>query len=361
MLEQIWRRWTLGLLGGVLTLLCACAGVVYAVDPCFYYRAPTGDASFFNERYQDAGLAKNIPADTVLLGTSMVANYRADRVADTFGGTAVKLTIPDGYLSEFDRVMKVVWRNGTPKRVVFGADVNILTRDESGLTGVMPGYLYDNNPLNDVKYLLNKDTLYYSVYTQMERRWGSARPLDEAYTWDQTTWWNHAEALDNYDRPEIAGATLPADAYFTNVDANLRVIEGWITAHPDTEFDLFFPPYSILFWDKVQRLGESEAVLAAMERACDALLAFPNVKLYGFVMDRDIVTNLDNYCDYIHHSGAVCNQVLNLMAADQYRLTPENARETIAKWRDFVVYYDYDVYWDSSFWIQWNQTHAAHT
>ena len=96
-----------------------------------------------------------------------------------------------------------------------------------------------------------------------------------------------------------------------------------------------------------------------MERVCDALVPYGNVKLYGFVMDRDIVTNLDNYCDYIHHSGAVCDRVLSLMAADQDRLTPENARQTIAKWRDFVVYYDYNAYWDPSFWIQWNRTHPA--
>lgn len=357
-MRQTCKRWAISLLAGFLALLCACAAVVYAVDPCFYYRAPAGDAVFFNERYQDAGLAKNIPADTVLLGTSMVANYRASRVAETFGGTAVKLTVPDGYLSEFNQILHVVWKNQSPRRIVFGMDVNILTRDESGLTGAMPGYLYDDNPVNDIKYLLNKDTLYYSIYTQLERSRGTAQPLDEAFTWDKTTWWNHMTALENYPRPERTAAALPADAYLANVNRNLAVIQGWITAHPDTEFDLFFPPYSILFWDKEQRLGEQAAVFAAMERACDVLLQYDNVKLYGFLMDREIVTNLDNYCDYIHHSGAVCNQVLSLMASDQYRLTRENARQTLANWKNFVLYYDYDMFWDESFWMQWNRTHA---
>ena len=62
-------------------------------------------------------------------------------------------------------------------------------------------------------------------------------------------------------------------------------------------------PYSILFWDKVIREGRAEAVLAAIRQAGQTLLQYDNVKFYGYLMDPEIVTNLDNYCDYIHHSG----------------------------------------------------------
>ena len=167
------KRWACGLLAAVLVLLAACAAVVYLVDPCLYYRMPDKwEPVFFSERYQGAGLAKNVPADTVLVGTSMAANYRASEVGETFGGSAVRITIPDGYLSEFDQVMDVVFRSQTPKRVVFALDLNILVRDESGVTGAMPEYLYNDSLLDDAKYLLNKDTLYYSLYVLMANRWG---------------------------------------------------------------------------------------------------------------------------------------------------------------------------------------------
>ena len=52
-----------------------------------------------------AGLAKNVEADTVLVGTSMAANYRASQIEEAFGTSAVRLTIPDGYYSEFDQVL----------------------------------------------------------------------------------------------------------------------------------------------------------------------------------------------------------------------------------------------------------------
>ena len=83
-MKRTYRRWTCGLVAAVAVLLAACAAVVYLVDPCLYYRMPEDwDPIFFNERYQAAGLAKNVQADTVLMGTSMAANYRASQIADT--------------------------------------------------------------------------------------------------------------------------------------------------------------------------------------------------------------------------------------------------------------------------------------
>lgn len=354
-MKQAYKRWVCGLLATCIVLLAGCAAVVYIVDPCLYYRIPENwDPVLFSERYQAAGLAKNVPADTVLMGTSMAANYRRSDIAETFGTTAVRITIPDGYLSEFDKTMNVLFDSQTPQRVIFGLDANILVRDESGLTSAMPDYLYNDNPLDDVKYLVNKDTLYYSVYVLMANRWDEADTLDEGFTWDGTVWWNHATALANYARPEIVPETVPADAYLSHASDNLAVVESWITAHPETEFDIFFPPYSILFWDKTARLGETDAVFAALELACERLLQYENVQLYDFLMDPEIVLDLDNYCDYVHHSGAVCTQVLDKMAAGECRLTAENYQDTLAQWREFVVDYDYEKYWDESFWITWN-------
>ena len=358
-MKQAYKRWVCGLLAACAVLLAACAAVVYFVDPCLYYRIPEDwDPVLFSERYQAAGLAKNVPADTVLMGTSLAANYRRSEIAGTFGTTAVRITIPDGYLSEFDKTMDVLFRSQDPQRVIFGLDANILVRDESGLTSAMPDYLYNDNPFDDVKYLINKDTLYYSAYVLMANRWDEADTLDEGFTWDGDVWWNHATALANYTRPEIVQETVPADAYLRHASDNLDVVEGWITAHPETEFDIFFPPYSILFWDKTARLGETEAVFAALDLACERLLQYDNVRLYNFLMDPDIVLDLDNYCDYVHHSGAVCTQVLAKMAAGECRMTEENYRDTLAQWRDFVVDYDYEKYWDESFWIVWNAQKA---
>ena len=46
------------------------------------------------------------------------------------------------------------------------------------------------------------------------------------------------------------------------------MVTGWAKAHPDTQFHVWFAPYSILYWDNVNRLGRTDAYLAALELAC---------------------------------------------------------------------------------------------
>lgn len=69
--------------------------------------------------------------------------------------------------------------------------------------------------MDDVRYLLNKDTLYYSLYTLMTRQEGTEQTMDEGFTWDEGIWWNHMTALDNYERPEPSGEILPPTRIWT--------------------------------------------------------------------------------------------------------------------------------------------------
>ena len=111
MSDRAYKRWSCGLLLTLLLVLGACAAVVYWVDPCFYYRMPKDRAPvFFSERYQTAGIIRNNAADVVLLGSSMTANYRGSKVGAVFGGTGLRLTIPDVYYCEFDEVMTLLMR-----------------------------------------------------------------------------------------------------------------------------------------------------------------------------------------------------------------------------------------------------------
>lgn len=347
-MKHSYLRWACGLLAALLLLLGGTAAVTYTVDPCLYYRMPDQwQPVFFNERYQAAGLVKNVKADTVLIGSSMAANYRAGDIGEAFGGTGLRVTLPDGYFQEFDQVMDLLFRSQNPKQVVFGLDANILMRDDSGVGDSMPKYLYDRNPFNDVKYLLSKDTLYYCAYVQKANTvWNSGQTLDEGFTWDKGIWWSRQTALGAYERPELAAKAMPEDAFFRDVDRNLAVVESWIAEHPETQFDIFLPPYSILYWDKTARQGRTDAVFAALERTCRELTELENVRLFGFLFDREIVENLDNYCDYVHHSGEVSHKLLGKLAAGEEQLTAENWQETLANWKAFVVHYDYEKFWN---------------
>ena len=359
-MKQAYRRWVCGLLGGVLLILLACGAVVYAVDPCLYYRMPEKwKPVFFNERWQAAGIVKHVEADTVLLGTSMTANYRGSEIGEVFGGTAVRVTVPDGRYGEFDAVMETLFRHQSPERVIFALDLNTLGRNEDGADSAMPMYLYNGSRLDDIRYLLNKDALYYSAYVLLSQRWGGGEPLDESFVWETGIWWNHMTALEGYERPAQSAETADPQEACRRAAENLAVMARWFREHPDTQFEVFLSPYSMLFWDKSARLGQTEAMLAALELACEELTGYDNVRLHGCLMDREIVDDLDYYCDHLHHSREACRLVLEKIAGEDVLLTKENVAETLANWRTFVVNYDYEKFWDEAFWMAWNAAKAA--
>ena len=69
------------------------------------------------------------------------------------------------------------------------------------------------------------------------------------------------------------------------------------------------------------------------------------MRLFGFLFEEEIVTDLNQYCDYIHHSGAVSQALLGKMQRGEGEWTPENLQETLESWRDFVLHYDYMDIW----------------
>ena len=147
---------------------------------------------------------------------------------------------------------------------------------------------------------------------------------------------------------------MPSDALLADTAANLAVVTRWAEQYPDVEFDLFFSPYSILYWDKIGRMGETDAVFAALSLACKTLLPYENITLHGLLFDRDIIEHLDYYCDYVHHSAEAGSLVLEKIHDGTDRLTAENYQEILASWQDFVVNYDYEKFWDENYWIQFH-------
>jgi len=333
-------KWTLGvaaLIAGALVVF------VIAVDPFFRFRVPE-TAVFENERYQNAGIIRNSEFDTVLMGTSLICNSRASWYDELTGGKTLKIGYRDGYLSDFDTALRLAYETEPEiKEVYFGLDLNILIRSDSQRTIDLPMYLYDSNPLNDVSYYLNKDVYLHCANTLVERAKGNAVSLDEAYVWSKGVDFSAWQSLVTYARPELADTELEKDAFSAAVEENLAVIDGWVTGHPETQFHIFFSPYSILYWDRTTRMGQLDATLGALEYAVPKLLEYENVKVH-FLMDiADIVTYMGNYTDHIHFSDGVSKKMAGWMVDGLFQVTERNWPKRLDALNTLVRGYDYDA------------------
>lgn len=337
------KRFFIGALLAAGTLLAACAGLVAWTDPLL--SAGTleegGTALFVNERYEAAGLIRRQDYRNLVMGTSLAANFRASWFTQGLGSGTLKVTFPDGRLSEFDTALELACRShGHPERVYFGLDPNILIRADQ--TSELPEYLYNDNPLDDIQLYLNAESLALAMKSLL-RGEEAKTTLDEAYTWDTTHYFARETALAGYPRPEPAERALPADAFLDVARANVAVIQGWAEAHPDTQFTVWFPPYSVLYWDQMARLGRTEAVLSAVEYAWGELLKCGNVQVVSFLNAQTYTTNLDNYADHIHCSSAVTRWMAGELLAGRWRIWPGSYHSQMGELRRFVAGYDYDA------------------
>ncbi len=346
-MNKTYRRFAAMLLLTALLVLGLCAGTVRLVDPFFHYHSPDPEGEvWFDQRYQCAGLLRSQSYQTVFMGSSLAANYRPFWFDVFYDTSTVKVTFPNGGFGEFGQALDYAFSRQKVERVIFGLDPNLLARSPAEAPAELPAYLYDDDPWNDAPYLLNKDVLLRSAYTVLKKRAGQTQPLQDAFLWDGNVYFSKELALAGYQRPEPTGAVLPPDAFLENSRANLREVRRWLETYPDAEFVFFFSPYSILFWDKMQRTGETEAMLAMLDDATAALLSYENAEVQFFMADPAIITDLDNYADHIHVAGRVTYAMAEAMPTGKYRLTEENRAETLDALRDIVVHYDYDGIWD---------------
>lgn len=337
------RRWAALLLAVTALLLAACAAAVRLVDPFFHYHAPDPEGEvWFDQRAQGAGLLRSQAYETILLGSSLAANYRPFWFDVFYETSTVKITFPNGGFGEFGQALDYAMSRQNVKRVIFGLDPNLLSRDPAEEPDQLPGYLYDDDPWNDGQYLLNKDALFRSAYTVLKRAQGETQTLQDAFVWDGNVSFNREEALGGYDRPDHREPPKPADYFRDNYLTNLAEVTGWLEKYPDTEFIFYFSPYSILFWDKADRLGETEAAFAMLDEVTETLLGYDNAELQFFMDDLSVITDLDNYADHIHVAGRVTYQMSKAMNTGVYRLTAENRRGRLEALREFVVNYDYE-------------------
>lgn len=346
-----WGRWFLLTLAASLGALGLLGGAVAYVDPFFHYHKPLERFAYTidSERYQNDGISRHFTYDAVMTGTSMTENFKASQFDGLFGVTCIKIPFGGGYYKEVDQaVRRAISYNPEIKIVFRGLDKSFLMNDKDGRnpTAPAPDYLYDNNPWNDVNYIFNKEVIFGNIRGVLAntRAGGHTTAFDEYMHWAPDKEWGREAVLKTFGRAESVMETVP----FTEADRNMvadNVEQNVLSVareNPQITFYYFIPPYSIAYWDsELVAKGEFDRQLEALRLMTDMLLTCDNIKLYGFDDQFDITCNLDHYMDVIHYSESVGEQLLNWIAADEHRITRENAAQYFDTITDFYANYNY--------------------
>lgn len=344
------KKWSICFLALTLVLLVGAAALTGVIDPFFHYHAPLESLEYpiNNQRYQNDGIVKHFSYDALITGTSMTENFKTSEFDALFGADTIKVTYSGGTYEEITtNLRQALALNPEIRYVVYGIEEWFLYagRDLILADGEYPTYLYDSNPFNDVKYLLNKEVLCGNTLEVLDytRKGSLTTTFDEYSSWEFPT--GREVLLANYVRPEKAETPSQftqdlADQLRDNLEANLLRLAR---EYPDTQFLLFFPPYSILNWDAHLLEGILDMHIDAMTLASEILLEADNIQLYSFYTDYETVTDFDNYRDIVHYHSGINSLMLRRMRNEEYRLTRENYRDHWAQVREFYSTYDYEA------------------
>ena len=344
MYEKFIRRFffflvVLLLLAAVVLLLLA-AGLVFVFDPFFHYHEPLGPlkAVLTKKEYQVPGTLRNFSYDSVIAGSSTAENFNNRWFDEAFGTQSVKAIKSSGVTAQLDYYVRLALQERELKYVFYSLDLFALSGDpETEFPDEsMPLYLYDDNPFTDVKYLLNKDVIFEDIPYLLAETFLDDYDEGASYNWAQYHTFSRSDALANYGRPEEISPEKTEGEY--------RMVQE----NPDTVFYIFYPPYSLLWWDNMIRSGQLEQSLYAARASMERLLGYENVRMYYFQNEEDVILDLDLYMDPIHFNEDINRWMVEEMAQGNYRLTPENYRKELEKMEGIAerIRTDYDILTD---------------
>lgn len=338
------------LLGASALILVAAAALNFIVDPLQLFRPARLLPPMYSadSRMQDAGLIRSQEFDTAFMGTSLAIHFRQSDIDRILGVRSVKLAMTGSSSREQSFVLSAALER-SPRRVIWQVD-DWIFRDEIDIdSGIyLPANLYRRNPRGIAGYLL-------SGAMARESAWMLARaikPIEPAvarlttqelfrFTIPRVDDINTLPPNTNLSEAYNATKALAAFARITDpvrsaylaqgyhYDAMVRAFEsdaiGLIAKNSNVQFDIYFPPYSILQWVAMRDASPATLQIAYdfAAYASRRLTQFRNVRLFDFRAVKDVTHDLNNYGDVIHHSPAIDLQVLSWLAAGDHVVQPD--------------------------------------
>lgn len=296
-------------------LLAAVALLNATVDPFQQYRlAPPGQAQYPRalQRYINPGLAKNADYDFVISGSSMMENYDLAEVNRICGARAINLATSAIAAFEQRKILETAFAHRHPKRVLLSLDFNsfapAIDASLPEITDPLPLYLYDDDRLNDFRYLLSGSVTMRSLALLRGREIGRfSRDYDRAWSWVHEARFARDHAVAGLDPANINKRFRQGARTLAHMRASFETnFAALIERHPETEFNLVFPPYSILVWSDFVQRGQMELSLAFKRHVFERVGGLPNVRIFDMQWDRGITHDLNRYTD-IYHFGPDIN------------------------------------------------------
>lgn len=349
------KKWCISFLLSYSILIFLITVLVVVIDPYFHYHAPIKGLSYVDDNkgeYVNDGISKNFSYNAMITGTSTTMGFHVEEANRVFNKDFVKVFfLGEGFKRINDNLVSAIDANPDLDFVIRGVDpIWFITDENEQGMDEYPEYLYDDQIWNDVYYILNRDVLIGDVIPVIGQTIEKRLQGNEENTLNEGVYVTGKDnVVKRYNRQpkEIKVVEDEETAYFFDMlNRNLeKNVISTIRENPDITFYIFFPPYSICWWDSLNQYGTDvlKRRIDMEQFAIEKILEYENVRLFSFFNNFDLVCDLDNYGDEIHYAEKINSQILIWMKEGEYELTEDNYLDYIEEISDFYCNYDYDA------------------
>lgn len=293
------------------------------------------------QRKVNPGIAKNYKFDGLVVGTSTSQNILRKDVEEKFNlKSVVNLSMSGSTQSEQEQLLKLAFKYNNVKTVVYGMDMFSYIWDLGTFRSNIPDYLYDENKILKLKYLLNIETLNkgLSGFSKVLKKKQDIGWI-EKYNFHEENKEHSKENVyksSKVDRKNIEKANYDSKIMMENFDNFLKFTEK----NKEVKYKIYFVPYTMLWWYYAEKYGKIEEILKFKKYVAEKISNYPNIELYEFQNDLELVDD-NNYKDILHISSRKSKEIVNnifikkgLVNNKEYKIEIEIFKENLNKMKE---------------------------
>jgi len=309
-------------------------------DPFYHFHKPLPFLKTVLEDrdFQVSGTIDHFDYDALVVGTSIIENANLAEVNELFNCNAIKAIRASGRTSDLcyyvDRAFS---KTDSVNTVIYAMSFEeLLAETDVQLFECDFYYLFDGNPFNDIKYLLNRDVLLKKIPMQLAYSFIYEYNEAEPYCWYKSKDFSEKACIEHYFPRETYEDMYPEDYFNDRLSGNLKMMEDMVEKHPETHFYLYMSPYSALWWDEAYRSGQMQAYLSVLKQVYESLSVYGNVSLYTYILDEEITFDLSSYMDTLHFSPEWNSRIFNAMASFDGAYSKDSYAEKESYFADII-------------------------
>jgi len=340
------KKWVAIVLGATSLCLLVLMIINIVVDPFMQYHSPLSKMKPYYKYTQEyamywlIGRVKNTPTEAVIVGSSLSNFISSDKLGEQSGLKVVSLSKSAGRPNIYTLFLRESLKRNQLQTIYYELNFPHLHMEYEG---DIPLYLYNSNPIDDVKYVLNKDVSKTSAYILIGWLGDQFKPGNDKRDKIPAQTVFEVDRSQNTSRYSTLAVARSLYVRHSKVDDKSSVIDyrtkaknnveqniiPFLKENPEIKFVFIVPCISILNTYDLVCEGTVDDYLAIHKDIMLGILQYDNAEIDMFTDLEGFVDNLDNYKDRVHYAPAGGDLICNGLKTGAYKVTPENIDERL--------------------------------